>query len=57
MSTRRERIAQIIHDEVVVHQTPGLTPFWIHQPESYRRQAVNAPIVNKIIEAIGESDD
>lgn len=57
MSTRRERIAQIIHDEVVVYQTPGMTPFWIHQPESYRRQAVNAPIVNKIIEAIGESDD
>ena len=57
MSTRAERIAKIIHNHVVVHQTPGFTPFWDGQPESYRQEAVNAPIVREILAAIGEADD
>ena len=57
MPTRAERVAKVIHDEIVVHQTPGFTPFWEHQPESYHREAVKSDIVIKLLAAMASEDD
>lgn len=56
MVSKAEKIAKIIHNEVVVHQTPGFTPFWDHQPVSYHQEAMRAPIVLQILAAIEEDD-
>ncbi|QWY83894.1 hypothetical protein SEA_A3WALLY_44 [Microbacterium phage A3Wally] len=56
MPTKAERVAKIVHDEVVAPTTPGFTPFWEHQPESYRREAVKSELVLKLIAAMVDDD-
>lgn len=46
---RAERVAQILHDEVIAPQTPGLTALWMGQPVSYRLEAMRSPIVLQIL--------
>lgn len=57
MSTRAERVAQVVHDEIVVQTTPGYTTFWEHQPESYRAEAVKSDIVIKLLAAMAAEDN
>lgn len=56
LPTKAERVAKIVHNEVVVHTTPGFTPFWDHQPESYRAEAVQSDLVLKLIAAMVDDD-
>ncbi len=56
MTSKAEKVAKILHNEIVVFQTPGFTPFWDGQPVSYHQEAMNAPIVQHILAALEEDD-
>lgn len=56
MVSKAEKIAKILHNEVVVHQTPGFTPYWDGQPMSYHQEAMQSPIVLAILRAVEEED-
>lgn len=54
MTSKAERVAQIIHDEIVSLRVGAFV--WDQQPESYRQTVANSGTVARII-AAAEAED